>query len=144
MTRIELTLTMLAMAEGRPFSPVQIQKSLFLTIRNFPDIVSKGDTYDFVPYDYGPFDKAVYEDINELQREGLAEISFSAGGRWREYRATRQGRETARPLIEKLSKNRQKYLTDVCAWVRSLSFPQLVSAIYKSYPEMRANSIFSG
>jgi hypothetical protein len=34
------------------------------------------------------------------------------------------------------------YIRQASEFVRSLSFTQLVSAIYKAYPEMRENSVF--
>jgi hypothetical protein len=34
------------------------------------------------------------------------------------------------------------YIDRESIFVRSLSFPELVAAIYKAYPEMRANSVF--
>lgn len=34
--------------------------------------------------------------------------------------------------------------TNMAKWVRSLSFQQLVKAVYDKYPEMRANSVLQG
>ena len=36
----------------------------------------------------------------------------------------------------------QSFLTRLGTWVRSLGFKELVSAIYREFPEMRANSVF--
>ena len=36
------------------------------------------------------------------------------------------------------------YIKEVSKFVRALSFADLVSAIYKAYPEMKANSVFTG
>jgi hypothetical protein len=36
------------------------------------------------------------------------------------------------------------FLAKVVDWVASLSFPQLVRAIYEKYPRFKANSVFTG
>ena len=50
-----------------------------------------------------------------------------------EFRGDEMNIMVDRPPIEQVSK-----------FVRSLSFEQLVSAIYKAYPRMKANSVFRG
>jgi hypothetical protein len=59
MTRSELILALLAAAEGRPYTPVQIQKAAFLVTRNLPQVMGEEQPFEFVPYDYGPFDADV-------------------------------------------------------------------------------------
>lgn len=143
MRRTDLSLLMLALAEGKPYSPVQIQKSLFLATRNLPHLFEDNPPYNFVAYDYGPFDKAVYEDQRELERKGLAVVALAPHGRWNEYRATQGGIEAARELKASLDSDDLEYLKEMSNWVRGLSFSQLVAAIYKAYPEMKENSIFA-
>jgi hypothetical protein len=58
-TRQQLLLAILAAAKGRSYSPVQIQKAVFLITRNLPGLVTEGEGIDFHPYDYGPFDSEV-------------------------------------------------------------------------------------
>ena len=142
MTRKELALLMLALAEGKPYSPVQIQKSLFLATDNLPELLEKNSTYNFEPYDYGPFDKAVYDDLRELEHEGFAEITIVPSGRWNEYCATREGIEAAQNIKNSLAEEDREYLIAMSRFLRSLSFSQLVAAIYKAYPDMKENSIF--
>ena len=98
--------------------------------------------YDFQPYDYGPFDRTVYSDIEELEAEGLAQIRQQAGSRWRTYMATPEGIERARQLAVYLTKSQQEVLERIVKLVRSLSFNDLVSAIYRAYPHMRERSVF--
>ena len=63
MKRNELCLLMMALANGNPYTPVQVQKALFLATENLPSLLGKSPKYTFVPYDYGPFDKQVYQDL---------------------------------------------------------------------------------
>ena len=102
--RIDWTLMVLAAGGGKPLQPVQLQKSLFLVGRNV-DPVKKGLSdgfYDFQPYDYGPFDRLVYEDAERLAVLDLATITMCPGGLYREYAATVSGIQRAKELETEL------------------------------------------
>ena len=142
MTRQQVLLAILAAANGRPFSPAQIQKAAFLVSRNLPNLVDQGPKYNFVPYDYGPFDQAVYADAEAMRADGEVEISPSPLGRWNIYAATDAGIARGAVVASRMDSRSRKYIHGVVDWVRSLSFQQLVKAIYEQYPEMRENSIF--
>jgi hypothetical protein len=141
MRREQVTLMMLASANGRSFTPAQIQKALFLLSREAPELFSEGSQYNFRPYDYGPFDSAVYEDIEASVRQGRAEI---IGGWVRSYRATPAGVEEGKQLLEAAKEDDRDYVRKVSDFVRSKSFSDLVSSIYREYPDMKVNSIFVG
>ncbi|HKN62538.1 MAG TPA: hypothetical protein VJW93_15255 [Candidatus Acidoferrales bacterium] len=137
----EWTLLVLAAADGRPISPVQLQKSLFLLSKNLtPAQLQRRSLYEFQPYDYGPFDSAVYSDAESLSAAGL--IAIESGGPARTYLPTTRGLEEARTIREGLDSVAAQYLEDVVNWVLRQSFGNLVRAIYKSYPDMRKNSVF--
>lgn len=139
MNRRETVLAALAAAgENATFEPVQVQKLLFLIDREAAHMVD-GPHFAFAPYDYGPFDRVVYEQLEQLTREGLSSI---ASGFYRTYSLTPNGYATGTQLLEAADDETRGYLQRVAQWVRSLSFQQLVSAIYKKYPDMKAKSIF--
>jgi hypothetical protein len=133
---------MLSLAEGAPFTPVQIQKAMFLASDKVPGAFDRYSRYDFQPYDYGPFDWQVYADVEELERRGLAQINQQPGTRWRTYAATQRGVMEGRCLARQLSEDQHTLLTRIVQLVRSLSFNDLVSAIYRAYPGMRERSVF--
>jgi hypothetical protein len=54
------------------------------------------------------------------------------------------GQESGLALLNDLPPNTKNYIIQLSEFVRSLSFSALVSAIYKAYPAMRANSVFQG
>ena len=60
----------------------------------------------------------------------------------RTYRLTDQGLKDGQEAIAKLEQPVQTYIGEVVNFVRSRTFPQLVSAIYKAFPEMKQNSVF--
>jgi uncharacterized protein YwgA len=139
MRRIEVALVMLATAGGGEFTPVQIQKALFLLDREAADLFDQGERYHFRPYDYGPFDRAVYDDLEELAGRGLAEIARD----WtRKYRATPRGVSEGERLLHTVAEQRQRFVQKVSEFVRTHSFSELVTSIYRAYPDMQENSIF--
>jgi len=102
-----------------------------------------GKQFEFEPYDYGPFDKNVYTELNILQGMGLVYLSYvspTAGGR--RYSVTNSGRAIGQGTLDSLSPGAHKFIIDVADWVRKLTFAQLVGSIYKAFPHMREKSIF--
>jgi uncharacterized protein len=144
MNRRDLLLVVLASAEGRSFTPVQLQKSVFLISRNVPSLIDSGPTFNFTPYDYGPFDPSVYSEAVVLQLSGHVVIAPSASGRWSTYAASDAGVARGRALLAGLEANIQDYIRRISDWVRSLSFRDLVKSIYDAYPAMKENSVFRG
>ena len=139
--REEIALVVLSLAEGGAFTPVQIQKALFLASEK----VSSGFRdlrYNFQPYDYGPFDSQVYADVESLRKRGLAQINQEPGSRWRTYSATEGGIAEGHHMARQLTEQQRAVLGRIVHLVRSLSFNDLVSAIYRAYPGMRERSVF--
>jgi hypothetical protein len=140
--RQELILAALAAESGAAFAPVQVQKLFFLVDENIANEIG-GRAFAFAPYDYGPFDRAVYQELGTLCRMGfvnIEDVGPSAGRR--RYSLTPHGQAAGEQALNSLSAIARDYIAKVSAWVRSMSFAQLVGAIYRSYPEMRVNSVF--
>jgi len=125
-------------------SPVQLQKVLFLIGQNLPDEV--GDNYyEFVPYNYGPFDPRVYKDAESLIYSDLVQSVQVANKGWAYYTITSAGQDLAEYVRKtEISERMSAYITKVVKWVQSLSFAQLLSAIYRAYPQYKAKSVFVG
>lgn len=139
MERKKFMLAVLASARGATYSPVQVQKLFFLIDQNISKLVD-GPYFNFIPYNYGPFDKDVYEELEELATIGSVAIHHEKN--WNNYKLTESGQKLGDTLLASLPKEAQDYIKKISAFVRSLTFTQLVSAVYKAYPEMRANSVF--
>ncbi len=138
MTKSEVVLAALAPAQGKQYSPVQVQKLLFLLDREASHLVD-GPHFNFEPYNYGPFDKAVYQVLDELDEDEL--VTIRSGGWQRTYALTPTGQNEGDRLLGELSDSTKDYIRRVSAFVLKLNFLQLVSAIYKAYPDMQKNSI---
>ena len=102
-----------------------------------------GPKFNFEPYHYGPFDRAVYLTLEDLAQKGMVEITQNPGN-WRDFRLTPEGQARAVQVLAGLDDRTRSYIERLSAFVRSLSFTELVSAIYKAYPEMRERSVFQG
>jgi hypothetical protein len=135
----EIVLAGLAPAKGAWHSPVQVQKLFFLIDRNVPS-ETEGPHFDFQPYNYGPFDSAVYATLEQLRADGLVQTVRCQS--WKEYRLSDNGQLRGDEVLSRLPQKARAYLQEASAFVRSLGFTQLVRAIYKAYPEMRQNSVF--
>jgi hypothetical protein len=141
MTRDEVILAALAPAKGREFTPVQVQKLFFLIDRVLGQRVS-GPHFDFRPYHYGPFDAGVYQAIEGLAMRGQAAVGDGQEFQMRTYRLTPVGQAEGDRLLGDLEPEVADYFQRASDFVRSTPFAELVSSIYKAYPEMRARSIF--
>lgn len=140
MKRRDLILAALAAAgQGAGLTPVQVQKLFFLIDREASHLFG-GPHFAFKPYDYGPFDRDVYLELDQLQVLGMSRIETV--GRVRQYILSEAGYSAGRSALGGLSEGTQRYLSDLSNWVVSLSFQQLVAAVYKRHPDMKANSIF--
>jgi uncharacterized protein len=140
MTRNELILLALGATGGQtPFTPVQVQKLFFLIDREIGPQIG-GPHFAFAPYDYGPFDGAVYRELEALCRQGLVHIE--PAGSLKHYSLTGAGLAAANAISGAADARTKDYVHRAAVWVRSLGFADLVSAIYRKYPDMQVNSVF--
>ncbi|WP_457583160.1 hypothetical protein [Ensifer canadensis] len=136
-----LLLALAAAGENARFTPVQVQKLCFLIDREASHLVD-GPHFNFRAYDYGPFDSAVYKCLESLGERHFVNIGET--GRFKTYTLTPEGYHQGLQLLDDMSPNVRAYLVDLTNWLRKLSFTQLVSAIYRRYPDMKVNSVFRG
>jgi len=141
MDQTDITLAALTSANGVTFTPVQIQKLLFLIDMRLAQQTG-GPHFKFEPYDYGPFDAKIYRCLESLQHQGELEIIENANLRWKKYRLTPEGIARGQQLLSKLPEDVSEYISRLAFFVTSMSFEELVGTIYKAYPAMKVNSVF--
>ena len=141
MDRKNVVLAALAAGGTHRYTPVQVQKLMFLIDRQISNRIG-GPFFDFRPYHYGPFDSAVYNTVDDLAAEGLVAIDGSR--KFRTFSLTPDGVTAGTAQLEKLDPKVRAFIEETSAFVRAQSFSSLVSAIYKAFPEMRVNSVFQG
>jgi len=139
MNRKDWLLLIVSLAKDNVLSPAQLQKTLFLFKENKPSSVG-ADFYEFVPYNYGPFCKDIYSDAQDLINEGLIKHFRPLNETWEGYTITDAGKKQINLL--KIPKDDRQYLQNIVDWIKSLSFRELLSVIYKKYPQYKINSVF--
>jgi uncharacterized protein len=141
-TRKEWLLLAIAQRRGAALTPVQIQKTMFLMKMEAGAYL--GDSfYSFSAYNYGPFSSTIYDDLSELVSAGHIEERQSHRVRWSAYAVTPAGSERAERVERKADRSATSFLKQVVEWVSSVSFPELLRAIYTKYPKYAKNSLFT-
>ena len=141
MARQRFQIVLAAMAAGGPearYDPVRVQKLFFLLDREIPQYID-GPYFHFEPYHYGPFDKAVYEDLDRLADQG--KINIDTTRRYNQYSLTDSGYERGVAVLSTLPEPAANYMEDAAKWVHFVPFKHLLSAIYRQYPDMTVNSV---
>ena len=128
-------------SEDKTLSPLQLQKSLFLLGQMYSDAFSN-NFYNFVPYHYGPFCLQIYEDVDFLKSKDLISIKVDTVRRWKTYSITNRGLNYIDNLKKQMKPKVYNYISEIVKWVKSQSFSQLLSSIYKQFPEFKVNSVF--
>lgn len=130
-------------AAGRDdkYAPVDVQKMFFLLDRE-ASAFHGGPKFNFDPYDFGPFDKQVYEELEALKASDLIEIT--SNGRHKEFALTPTGKREAEGILQRFDAKLTDYMARLGHWVLDNDFSTIVSEIYKKYPEMKAKSVFRG
>jgi len=142
MDRNNYILSVLACMKDASYSPVQLQKILFLLERNISQKMG-GPFFHFEPYHYGPFDKDVYREIDKLVATNDIVLYQQGYSNVNRYLLSEKGYHKGMDVFNSYNDEQKAYIKEVCAFVRSLSFEQLLNSIYKAYPEMKVKSIFS-
>lgn len=135
------TFVLAAMAAAGPearFDPVRLQKFFFLLDREL-DGECGCPHFNFRPYDYGPFDEAVYRQIERLAARGLATIDEARP--YRLYGLTAKGFRRGELALVPLPDRVGDYLATVSEWVFSLDFRDLLTSIYEYAPDMAVRSV---
>lgn len=142
MQKKELLLAALAAGHGQVHTPVQIQKLIFLIEKNLSEQLG-GTAFSFVPYDYGPFDSSLYDVLRAMEGDGLAVSETTTRG-WKKYKLTVDGQASGEELLNSIPQQASDYIRKISSLVRELNFAELLSTVYKAYPEMKVNSVFKG
>lgn len=124
---------------SRALDPVRIQKGMFLLSKRGP--ASARNAYDFEPYNWGPFSRQVYRDLDELENAGLIQRSPVEGQSWSVFTCTPEGALKAAAISESVSPEDRTWLLGLRSFVQQHSFAGLLKAIYEAYPEYATRSM---
>jgi uncharacterized protein (DUF488 family) len=129
LTRQKVLLLMLKLA-GRPVQRVELMKWCFL-LRHESKTEGGSSFYDFVPYKYGPFSFALYQEIEKL--EAMSYVLPHGGQAWKLNAELDSSTTEVVPAVE----------SEIRKLVRvfgGLSNTELLDYVYQRYPAFTVNS----
>jgi uncharacterized protein len=140
LTRRDWLLVFIGLPDGSyPTDQIRLMKGMFLLSKEGPP--EGRDLYDFEPYDFGPFDKRVYADLDSLTSDGLIASDPVMGTNRRTFRVTSRGEAMVRELAAGFSPESLQYLADLKQFVGSMSFLRLLRHVYAKYPQYAVRSV---
>lgn len=140
MTDRQAWLLLLIGSDGgcQPVDQVRAMKGMFLLDQQlFP---SDRRLYHFDAYDYGPFDSAVYRDLDSLKISQLIDVASIPGSKRRVYRLSERGRIAFDEIARSKSEAELHRVKEIKLRVTSLGFDELLREIYREYPMYAVNS----
>jgi len=136
LTREDWLLSFLALPEGHyRADQLRTTKGMFLFSQKCPNAKS----YEFEPYDYGPFSRGLYSDLDRFVYEGVIRKIPMSGSR-NVFELTSRGAEIAKLLLRDAPDDELTCLREIKKQVTSLNFSELLSWIYGEYPQYAVNS----
>ena len=137
-SRSDILLAILAAADGKELSRVQLQKVAFLVSEEYKGRLP-ADFYTFDKHNYGPFSIDIYNDTEMLHYWGWIRINLGAERRHDTYSIVEPFDLNGLPIDDDI----KTYIIDTVAWVEDMSFGEIVRAVYWLFPEYRENSVFN-
>ena len=146
--RAAYALLLLGACEGKPIiHKLRLQKLIFLLQKEIiePGLLSiiQG-SYDFRPYNYGPFSEEVIDDIEFLKDLGLVEVAEKNGSEV--YKLTNKGKQLFEKILSTFKNDAQfrkafEKITELKKrWVKE-ELEKLLKYVYERYPEYTEKSM---
>ncbi|MDS0297036.1 type II toxin-antitoxin system antitoxin SocA domain-containing protein [Halogeometricum luteum] len=122
----------------------RFQKMVFLLQQQL-ETDSSISTYDFEAYDYGPFSKGLYDDLDDLIDRGLVEETreeFDEDKALYEYELTEKGRDLAKRFEDLKETNQVLNLSEELKdEFNQKNLSEVLDFVYSEYPEYTENSV---
>lgn len=120
---------------------ISFMKQLFLVEKEFaPDHNIPSEPFKYVPYKFGPYSKKVDSLIEELEREGVIEVSGRKGTSKEYFKLTEKGEKLAEEAIKKLSDEQFRELQNKRMGWDQLGYHGILNRIYSDYSAYTSKS----
>lgn len=138
-------LALLHALDGELQGKTRLQKLAFLLDEEA--LGDRLDAYTFRKYDYGPFSKALLEDIEALDEKDLVEITTdrTVGGNTRyDYRLTTTGKEVIDTVLDRDDDTPRVFTAaeEIATEYGDLPLRELIELVYEKFPEYTENSVY--
>jgi uncharacterized protein YwgA len=131
--------------EGR----TRLQKLVFLMEQELDEVATASldsPDYNFIPYDYGPFSKELYDDLDSLEEAGLIEVEEEpmADGKVKYiYQLTEQGESWVQNQLVDSSADKAHSLAEhLASEYNDMLLSDLIDEVYAEYPVYAKNSVW--
>ncbi|QCS43603.1 type II toxin-antitoxin system antitoxin SocA domain-containing protein [Natrinema versiforme] len=150
MHRKLLPLALMYAGDGEPIEGrTRLQKLVFLMQKRLEEAGEdplQSDDYEFVPYDYGPFSKELYDDLDETIARGMVEDREEDLGEDKvkyDYEIQDQGKQW---VGDQLSKEEAQRILELAEEIKDeygdVYLSDLIDEVYSRYPKYAENSIY--
>jgi len=150
MHRKLLPLALMYAGDGEPIEGrTRLQKLVFLMQKRLEEAGEdplQSDDYEFVPYDYGPFSKELYDDLDETIGRGMVEDreeDLDEDKVKYDYEIQDQGKQWVR---DQLSKEEAQRILELAEEIKDeygdVYLSDLIDEVYSRYPKYAENSIY--
>lgn len=150
MHRKLLPLALMYAGDGEPIEGrTRLQKLVFLMQKRLEEAGEdplQSDDYEFVPYDYGPFSKELYDDLDATIARGMVEGREEDLGEDKvkyDYEIQDQGKQW---VGDQLSKEEAQRILELAEEIKDeygeVNLSDLIDEVYSRYPKYAENSIY--
>jgi len=150
MHRKLLPLALMYAGDGEPIEGrTRLQKLVFLMQKRLEEAGEdplQSDDYEFVPYDYGPFSKELYDDLDDTIARGMVEGREEDLGEDKvkyDYEIQDQGKQW---VGDQLSKEEAQRILELAEEIKDeygeVNLSDLIDEVYSRYPKYAENSIY--
>lgn len=150
MHRKLLPLALMYAGDGEPIEGrTRLQKLVFLMQKRLEEAGEdplQTDDYEFIPYDYGPFSKELYDDIDKTIARGMVEGREEDLGEDKvkyDYEIQEDGEQWVRDQLAKEEAQRVLRLAEeIKDEYGDVYLSDLIDEVYSRYPKYAENSIY--
>ena len=150
MHRKLLPLALMYAGDGEPIEGrTRLQKLVFLMQKRLEEAGEdplQSDDYEFIPYDYGPFSKELYDDLDEIMARNMVEgreENLDEDKVKYNYKIQEDGEQW---VSDQLSKKEAQRILELAEEIKNeygdVYLSDLIDEVYSRYPKYAENSIY--
>ena len=150
MHRKLLPIALMYAGDGEPIEGrTRLQKLVFLMQKRLEEAGEdplQSDDYEFIPYDYGPFSKELYDDLDEIMARNMVEgreENLDEDKVKYNYKIQEDGEQW---VSDQLSKKEAQRILELAEEIKNeygdVYLSDLIDEVYSRYPKCAENSIY--
>lgn len=150
MHRKLLPLALMYAGDGEPIEGrTRLQKLVFLMQKRLEETGEdplQSDDYEFIAYDYGPFAKELYDDLDDTIERNMVESEQEPTGEDKDKYVYEIQDEGNQWVEDQLSKEEAQCILELAEDIKDeygdVYLSELIDEVYSRYPKYAENSIY--